>query len=76
MVTPIEIRYATDEDYEKRNFYTISAVRRADPNHKPPSSSKKNLDLQDTPLDLQNLPFDPAIEAMKESRLISNKKAQ
>jgi hypothetical protein len=42
MVTPIKIRYATDEDYAKRDFYTISAVRRADPNHKPKEESKDN----------------------------------
>ena len=31
MVTPISIRYATEEDYKKLNFYNVSSLRRASP---------------------------------------------
>jgi hypothetical protein len=31
MVNPISIRYATEEDYKKLNFYNVSSLRRASP---------------------------------------------
>ena len=73
MVTPISIRYAQEEDYKKRNNFNVSTLHHASTLQKTKESRGAE---QNTPLDLQNLPFDPAIEAMKESRLVSNKKAQ
>lgn len=62
--TRISFRYATEEDYKKQGFYSVGPLHRASPSTKTDASdgTEKAKDEPDTsrPLDLQNLPVDPA----------------
>ncbi len=73
MEKPVSLRFATEEDYKKRNFYNVGTLHRA-------STVPKMARLEEvrngTPLSLQNLPFDPAEVAMMESDLVTRRQEQ
>jgi hypothetical protein len=74
MKNNIPIRSATDEDYERLNFYSVGTLHRASTLQAMARSSGKQ-EPQKEFLDLTNLPFDPAQAAGEYSEKLSQEQA-